>query len=404
MTEERQTKRPVALIYAEPLLAPSMTFVRSQGEALRSFLPYYVGPSYLSNGLRLPADRVVVIHRKHAGIARIATVPFKLLGYAPRFVRQLRQLHPVLLHAHFGPMGVRALPLARALNIPLIVTFHGYDATIPDELARRSRHYSHRLYVKRRGVLKTRAALFIAVSRFVRAELLRQGIPSDKIIVHYIGIDVDWFQPDPAIVREQFVLFAGRLDRVKGCDYLIRAMARVQSIAPHVGLVVVGDGPMRVELEKRAENSLRKFHFVGFQPSNVVREWMNHACIFAAPGARTASGSEEGLGLALLEAQAMGLPIAGFASGGIGEAVVNGETGLLAAERDVDGLTRNIRMLIENRSMRERMSAAAREHVCRNFNLKSQTAKLEEIYRSICCLPFVADRQECLEAGGEEMT
>ena len=119
MNKANQTSRPVALIYAEPLLAPSMTFVRSQGEALRSFLPYYVSPFYLSHGLSLPAERIVVMHQQSAAIARITTAPFKLLGYAPRFVRRLHQLNPVLLHAHFGPMGVRALPLARALNIPM---------------------------------------------------------------------------------------------------------------------------------------------------------------------------------------------------------------------------------------------------------------------------------------------
>jgi len=328
------------------------------------------------------------MHQQSAAIARITTAPFKLLGYAPRFVRRLHQLNPVLLHAHFGPMGVRALPLARALNIPMIVTFHGYDATIPDELARRSRQYSHRVYLKRRGILKSRAALFIAVSKFVRDQLLRQGIPSDKITVHYIGIDIDLFRPDPIVPREQVVLFVGRLDRVKGCDYLIRAMARVQSESPNVKLVIVGDGPMRRELEKRAQDSLRKFQFIGFQPPNVVRDWMNRACIFAAPGVRTPSGSEEGLGLALLEAQAMGLPVAGFASGGISEAVVNGVTGLLAAEHDIDVLAQNVRTLMDNRSLRDRMASAAREHVCRTFNLKSQTAKLEEIYSRVLQHPI----------------
>jgi colanic acid/amylovoran biosynthesis glycosyltransferase len=371
------------LIYTEPLLAPSMTFVRSQGEALRSFVPYYVSPSCLSQGLSLPADRVVVMHGKPGAIAKIAATPFKLFGYAPRFVRRLRQLNPALLHAHFGPMGVRALPLANALKIPLIVTFHGYDATIPDHLARKSRHYSHRVYIKRREILKTKAALFIAVSEFVRGQLLRQGLPPEKIVVHYIGIDVDVFCPDPLVSRERVVLFAGRLDRVKGCDYLIRAMARLQAESPDLKLMVIGDGPMRRELEHCAKASLRRFQFAGFQPAEVVREWMNRAWVFAAPGVRTHSGSEEGLGLALLEAQAMGLPVVGFSSGGISEAVVNGETGLLAAVGDVDGLTRSLRTLIDNPSLRSKMATAARTHVCRKFNLQTQTARLEDIYSRI---------------------
>jgi colanic acid/amylovoran biosynthesis glycosyltransferase len=381
MTDANDTTKPVALIYAEPLLAPSMTFVRSQGEALRSFVPYYVSPSYLSDGLSLPAERVVVMNRKADGVARIATLPFKLLGYAPRFVRRLHQLNPALLHAHFGPMGVRALPLARALKIPLIVTYHGYDATIPDELARKSKHYSHRAYARRRDELERESSLFIAVSDFVRDQLLRQGISPAKILVHYIGVDVEVFRPDPTIHREPSVLFAGRLEAVKGVDYLICAMAKVQSACPDATLLVIGDGSMRRQLERTARESLRKSRFLGFQPPEVVRHWMNRACIFAAPGVRTQAGAEEGLGLTLLEAQSMGLPVVGFASGGIPEAVMNRRTGLLSREHDTDALARDLTTLLRDHSLRVRMGGAARQHICRTFNLRSQTDALEGVYR-----------------------
>jgi colanic acid/amylovoran biosynthesis glycosyltransferase len=310
-------------------------------------------------------------------------MPFKLFGIAPGFIRQLRKLKPVLIHAHFGPMGVRALPLARALNVPLIVTFHGYDATIPDDLARKSQHYSHRKYARRRGELQNTASLFIAVSRFVGEQLLRQGFAPDKIAIHYVGVDVSLFRPETSVSREQIVLFAGRLERVKGCDYVIQAMARVQDTFPKVSLLIIGDGSMRPELERMAKETLRNCRFLGFQPPEVVRYWMARACIFAAPGVRTESGAEEGLGLTLVEAQSSGLPVVGFASGGISEAVVNGRTGLLSNERNVDSLSQNITTLLLDGELRTRMGIMARQHVSANFNLRRQAETLEELFRRV---------------------
>jgi glycosyltransferase involved in cell wall biosynthesis len=370
------------LIYAEPLLARSMTFVRSQALALKKFSPCFIGPHYLQNGLILPEGQVEVMGRGNV-FSKVAALPFKAFGWAPFFVRRLSKLQPVLLHAHFGPMGLRALPLARALKIPLIVTFHGYDATISDELGRQSKHFAHRTYVERRKELEREAALFVAVSKFIRDELLRKGFPSDKIVVHYIGVDTQFFHPERAIAREPLVLFVGRLEEVKGCDFLVRAMAKVQSSMPHVGLVIAGDGSKRHELERMARGSLRNCHFLGFQSPEEVKGWMNRASVLAAPSVRTASEAEEGCGLVILEAQAMGLPVVGFSSGGIPEAVCHEKTGFLSRERDWSDLANNILLLLQDGSLWSRMSEAAQERTNKLFNLQSQAEKLETIYDAV---------------------
>jgi colanic acid/amylovoran biosynthesis glycosyltransferase len=385
--DENRPKKPVVLVYAEPLLAPSMTFVRSQGESLKSFLPYYISPRFVDDGLPLPEDRIMTIHRQRSKLSRIIELPFKAFGVAPLFVRRLRRLNPVLLHAHFGPMGLRALPLARALDVPLLVTFHGYDATIPDELALQSTYFAHRNYVKHRKKLEQGVVSLLAVSHFVRDHLIRQGFTPDKISIHYIGVDTRLFSPDPAITREPIVLFVGRLEEVKGCDYLIRAMARVQPAFPAAQLVIIGDGPKKDELERMAKESRIKAKFLGFKPQEDVRYWMNRACIFAAPSVRTSSGSEEGCGLVLLEAQAMGLPVVSFSSGGIPEIVSHGETGFLSAERDHEGLSENIITLLTNETLRKRIGQGARARVKRLFDLQTQTQALEAIYQDSLSVP-----------------
>jgi colanic acid/amylovoran biosynthesis glycosyltransferase len=380
MSDLAAREKPVVLIYAEPLLARSMTFIRTQAEALNSFSPYYISPRYQSDGLPLPQERVVVMRRGQGGFSRLAVVPFKFFGVAPLFIRRLRKLRPVLLHAHFGFGGLRALPLARALGIPLAVTFQGCDATMHDEHLRKNSFYAARDYVRRRHILNEEATLLISVSSFIRDEMIRQGFSANKIVVHYAGVDTELFCPEPGVTREPIVLFAGRLDEKKGCEYLIRAMAKVQSRSPEMELMVIGDGPLRADLEQLAHQHLGKYRFLGFQPPETVRHWMNRARIFGAPSIRTPSGDAEGYPNAFAEAQAMKLPVVSFASDGVREAVAHNETGFLAPERDTETLAHYLSKLCGDEDLCIRMGEAARQRVCKEFDLRTQTRKLEELY------------------------
>src|SRR5712692_8546965 len=101
----------------------------------------------------------MVMHSARNVFSQLREVPFKVFGFAPLFVRRLRKLNPALLHAQFGPMGLRALPLARRLGIPLVVSFQGCDVTVTDEYTKKSGYYSARAYLRRRKVLERGASL-----------------------------------------------------------------------------------------------------------------------------------------------------------------------------------------------------------------------------------------------------
>jgi colanic acid/amylovoran biosynthesis glycosyltransferase len=382
---EPQKLRPTVAIFAEPLLAPSMTFIRDQGSALREFTALYVSPQWASPSLEVPADRAVVLSdnpRASPLWNRLRQIPFKVFGYDPSFFRRVAAYRPVLLHAHFGPAGLTALPLARWLEIPLIVTFHGFDATVADRYLARS-HYRVRAYLRNRHVLQKEAALFIAVSEFLRKQLIARSFPEERIVVHYTGVDTEFFVPEPSVLRDPVVLFVGRLTEKKGCAFLLRAMREVEDRVPGAELVVLGDGPLRQELEELAKKTLRKCRFLGWQPPRTVREWMNRARVFCVPSVRAPSGDGEGFGMVFAEAQAMGLPVASFRSGGVPEAVLDRETGLLAAEGDWRGLAGNILALLNNDHLWRSMSEAGEKRVREFFDLGKQTAKLEQTYQTL---------------------
>lgn len=371
--------RPALLIYRDQLLPASQTFVLGQGEALTGFRPFYVG-SRLVNDLDVPGSRLTVLNRGGAwGYAR--EIEFKVLSRFA-YLKELRSIHPVLIHAHFGPDGIMALPLAAALRVPLLVTLHGFEITASQEhMSKMS--YVCRKFVRHTARLQQQADLFITVSNYAMNRALARGFPPHKLRVHYTGIDTDYFSADPRIDREPIVLFVGRLVEKKGCEYLIRAMAEVQRALPSAKLVIVGDGPLRQQLQEQASSCLAQCDFLGRQTPEQVKLWMNRARVLSTPSLVARSGDAETFGMVFAEAQAMGLPVACFISGGVPEAVQHEHTGLLCEERDWQSLASNILRLLTNKNQWDNFSRAGQQRARECFDIRKQTSALELMYTEL---------------------
>lgn len=365
------------IVWSGLLLPPSETFVQAQAGALRRFNPHFAGVRSAGAKSLLAPDDCILLNRGGPGGA-MAEAMFKLAGMAPRLCRKLRSLRPALLHAHHGVSGALALPLVRALDVPMVVTFHGADATA--KLLPAYASLAQWAIRRRAERFKRDTALFVAVSEFIRRKLIDRGYPSEKIVVHHIGVDTREFRPDPGVAREPVVLFVGRLAEKKGCEYLIRAMAHVQQSCPNLRLVIAGDGPLKGILHALAASTLREFTFLGLQSHDQVRDWMKRASILVAPSVTASNGDSEGLPMVIVEAQAMGLPVVASDHAGIGEAIADGETGLMAAERDVETLARHIVRLSSDESLRLAICANARRQAETSFDLNRQTGVLEGLY------------------------
>jgi colanic acid/amylovoran biosynthesis glycosyltransferase len=370
---------PNILIYRHHLLRPSETFIREQAGALQHFIPFYVGARAVP-GLSIPQNRTFVVNPGTlAGkIWEFGTRPF---GFPPTFAWKLKALNASLIHAHFAQDAAIALPLAKALNIPLVATFHGYDVTVKDDCAEKT--WIQQQYFARRERLKTSAKLFIAVSDFIKRQAIAQGFPEERTVVHYIGVDSQRFQSPPNAHRQPVVLFVGRLVEKKGCEYLLQAMARIQSQLPDAEVVVIGEGEQRPHLEAYAQQHLNRYQFLGAQPPEQVQSWMKRAKVFCVPSITAASGDAEGFGIVFAEAQATGLPVVSFASGGIPEAVAHEQTGFLLPEKDIQGLATRILQLLQDQDLWNRFSEKGQQHVRKHFNLHQQSRLLEDIYTEI---------------------
>lgn len=384
------------LVYRDRLLPYSETFIPAQVNALSRYQAQYVGISREPNSCPALVGSEVSLLEHHGQWPQVSKTAFRLAGLMPSSFRQeLQRRSPRLIHAHFGPDGVFARAIARQLQIPLFVTFHGYDAALqlsPEQLIghnplaqahqflhHRGTFYKRR-YVEQRQQLFAEAVQVIAVSHCIRQHLLVQGCPADKVQVHYIGIDRSQFEPNPMIQRQPIVLFVGRLVEKKGCAHLLTAMADVQKLHPEARTVIIGDGPLRSSLENQAKQNLEQVEFLGVQPAAVVRHWMNQAQIFCLPSQRTVQQDVEGLGMVFAEAQAMGLPVVSFASGGVPEVVNHGVSGLLVPEGDGAALGQALHRLLGDKALRKKMAIAGQRHVAQKFDITKNTPLLEEIY------------------------
>lgn len=380
MSDEPEIKHRLRiLIFRSALLPISETFVWAQAEALRAFEPIYAGLTRVSSGLPRSAQTILLSEGKGLS-ARILKWVYQVSGYGSGFEARVKQAEPVLIHAHFAVDGTVALSLARVLKLPLIVSLHGYDVTTRDSSFRRS--LSGRLYLARRERLWEQAALFLCVSEFVRRKALEAGFPEEKLLVHYTGVDVEQFR-ELALERDGSVLFVGRLVEKKGCGYLLEAMASVCRSHPATRLTVVGDGPLRAELESHAARLHLPAEFLGAQTPSAVRERMARASVFCVPSVAAKNGDSEGFGLVFAEAQAMGTPVVSFRHGGVPEAVADGVTGLLVPERATTELALALSRLLSDSGLWRSFSSAGVARIGKEISLAGQTRRLESIYASV---------------------
>jgi len=368
-------------IFRHNLFRTSEPFITEQARHLRRYRPLFLGRKRFGP----PPDGAGSLALED--LYRSFTLPRigwqMLSGDVQPYVRLLAPQRPSLIHAHFGIEGVSALGLARHLGIPLVTTFHGFDATLKTHAMFASPAWFRYPLLRRR--LAREGRLFLCASSFIRQRLLETGFPESRTHTHYIGVDCRTIRPRGDFEEELLILHVARLVEVKGARYLLRAFAKVARTYHPVRLQIIGDGPLRRPLRALAASLgvADRVEFLGALPHAQVLASMRKAAMLVLPGIRTRTGREEGLGMVLLEAAATGVPLIGSRVGGIPECIVDGKSGFLVPERDDEALARRMAELLEDPARRQRMGAAGRALVEDRFDIDRQTAALENFYDSV---------------------
>lgn len=277
-----------------------------------------------------------------------------LITYDPfALVRELRRFGPDLVHLEEEPWSVAALQLVwicRRLNVPFaFFTWENSNRRLPLVFQ-----------LMQRWVLR-RASAAVAGNAEAQVRLERLGFRKPVVVLPQLGVNASAFCPAPvdAKSKEKIVGFVGRLVPQKGLLLLVEAVARLSS---DVRLVVVGRGPLKAELLRRA-HTLRldgRLELHERVPHREVPQYLQQMSILVLPSLTTSRWKEQ-FGHVLIEAMACGVPVIGSDSGAIPG--VLGDAGIIVPERDVGALASALDKLLSDPGLRERLASRGRTRV-----------------------------------------
>jgi phosphatidylinositol alpha-1,6-mannosyltransferase len=288
------------------------------------------------------------------------------------------------------PEGLAGLIASLGPGGPRFVFWaHGEEITMA-QTSREFRWVMRRVYA--------RASRAIANSRNTARLLELAGMPASRIEVIHPGVDGERFSPavDGSLLRARFapagqllLLSVGRLQRRKGHDLTIEALARCRTRLPPFHYLIVGDGHERQSLEALAlaRGLIDVVSFTGSVPADELPSYFAAGDIFVHPNRIVDSADFEGFGMVFLEAAATEKPVIGGATGGVVEAVVDGTTGLLVGGTDPDELALAIERLARSPDLRQQLGRAGRARVLTDFTWDSAARRVEQIHAAVAALP-----------------
>jgi colanic acid/amylovoran biosynthesis glycosyltransferase len=287
---------------------------------------------------------------------------------------------PSLIHAHFGWSGIRVLLLRELLGVPLVTTFGGKDVCAQMASERYELLYS---------LLLERSSRLVCVSEDLRRRLEQAGADPRRLRTIRRGTDTELFEyrcrEEPAAGDPLRLLMIGRLAEKKGHLHLFRAMARLASRNVGTSLRILGTGEHEARLRQEAEKMGIASCVEWLRPceSEGVVGQLHWAHVFVHPSVTAADGDREGIPNVAVEAASTGLPVVGTHHGGIPEAVEDGVTGILVAERDDAALAEALARLAQNPAMRHRMGEAGARRVRERFSMRAQIAEYVDLYEEL---------------------
>lgn len=261
-----------------------------------------------------------------------------------------------------------------------ITTFHGHDAFFPMH-----GHIPNNGYY---DLLFESANIITANTKYLADKVEQLGCPTNKLKIVPVGVDTNYFNSISASKNTNSVLHlvnVGRLDPVKGQKYLIEIVHQIIKKGVEIHLSIVGEGEERNNLEQLIiKYNLSKYvQLLGKKTQSEIKEIYLKADLYVFAAVPLQDGRRETQGLATLEAQACGLPVIAYDSGGIKYTIQNNKTGFLFDEFEIDKIVDKLLFLNENRAVIQDMSNNCFKFVEENYSQKIINEKWSSIYSNL---------------------
>jgi colanic acid/amylovoran biosynthesis glycosyltransferase len=299
----------------------------------------------------------------------------------------IKDVNPHIVHSHFATTGVLDFEIVRQTGAKHVVTTYGSDISrLPQAKPRMIPHYI-RMFRDVDAVL--------CEGPYMAKTVVSLGCSPEKVIVQRLGVDLSRFEFRPrqwSIGDPLKLLIAASFVEKKGIPYALEAIARI-SRSHEVLITVIGDSVSFAgsQLEKAKILQVVDQHeighlvnWLGFQKHEKMLEAAYDNHIFVSTSVQSLDGDNEGgAPVAIIEMAATGMPVLSSMHCDIPSVILDGKTGWLAKERDVDSIERCLQTAIAHRKNWNQMCRKGREHLEESFDLSVQGIKLAEIYRRI---------------------
>ncbi len=299
--------------------------------------------------------------------------------YQFNFLRKLNSYD--IIHVQYGT-NVKPLDVLKELGIlksKIVVSFHGHDLYFPINGRIPNNGYYDRTFKY--------ADLLVANTFYLKSLLINLGASEEKIKTIPVSVDTNFFYP---IKRSKNkgpikIITVGRLEVFKGQNFGVECISRLIEKGYNVHFMLIGDGTQKDYLQKLVRKKKLENHITlaGRKTQEEVRGFLREQDIFLMTSITDPDYGVESQGLVTAEAQASGLPVIAFDSGGVKYTFENGKTGFLVPEGDVKEMVNKIEKVIQNDQLREQMSKAAVRYIDINFSQKRINKNWCQVYNAL---------------------
>lgn len=349
----------------------SETFIQAHKKYLKGKVLYYYGQKHIQ--LEGSSSLVSKNKRRFLNIQkRILKKPFSFIQETI-ILNSLKKNKIDIVLAEYGTHAHLILPIIKKAGLPLVVHFHGYDASVRRVIEQHNQY---------KGVFQY-ASKVIAVSKKMKQMLLEIGCPKEKLVYNVYGPQPEFMDVQPKYSQKQ-VIGIGRFTDKKAPYYTLLAFKKVLLKHPDARLVLAGEGKLFNMCKNLSKylNIEDNVTLPGVITPEKYRELLSVSIGFVQHSITAENGDMEGTPLAILEASAAGIPVISTYHAGIPDVIIHGETGLLCQEHDVEGMANNICRLLDEKKLAQTLGTKGKKRIQENFSLTRHIDELQRILKA----------------------
>ena len=289
--------------------------------------------------------------------------------------RYMQEHHIDVVLAEYGTAGSFITPICKNLDIPLLVHFHGFDASRKDTLNNFKKGYE---------LMFSYATKIIVVSNAMKQALVGQGCPEKKLVLNTYGPHSDYLNIKPNL-ESNSIISVGRHTYKKAPYLTILAFHKVLKKHPHLKLKMIGDGEL-FDVSKNLVKSLgleNNIILLGALERQEIIKHLQSAFLFVQHSIIATNGDSEGTPVGIIEAMAAGLPLVSTRHAGIPDVVIENKTGFLVDENDINQMASYILKITGNRELAKCLGRKGKARILSEFTLQKHIATIDRLIQEV---------------------